>query len=441
MKNKLLIFLLLFFATTIVAQANKIAVVKNETGAKLVVNGNDFMINGMNWDYYPIGTNFSYSLWRQNDDKIKSALDAEMLLLKNMGVNAIRLYVGVQPKWIQYIYEKYGIHTVLNHSFGRYGLKINGVWVGSTEYSNKATRKLLIKQVNSMVKEYKNTQGLLMYLLGNENNYGLFWEGADTENIPVEDRKSTARAHHMYKLFNDAVLEMKKLDVAHPIAICNGDVLFMDIIAQECRDVDIIGINCYRGKSFGDLFQKVKTSVNKPIMFTEFGADAFNAIKNAEDQKSQAYYDLWSWKEIYENAAGLGKANNSIGGFTFQFSDGWWKYKQTIDLKVHNNNASWANGGYEFDFTLGSNNMNEEWFGICAKGKTNEKGLYKLYPRAAYYALKEVHKLNPYAAGTTLKSVDDYFSNILINNAVAVAKKDSFDLVSDQSETMKNRNK
>ena len=441
MKNKLLIFLLLFFATTIVAQADKIAVVKNETGAKLVVNGNDFMINGMNWDYYPIGTNFSYSLWRQNDDKIKSALDAEMLLLKNMGVNAIRLYVGVQPKWIQYIYEKYGIHTVLNHSFGRYGLKINGVWVGSTEYSNKATRKLLIKQVNSMVKEYKNTQGLLMYLLGNENNYGLFWEGADTENIPVEDRKSTARAHHMYKLFNDAVLEMKKLDVAHPIAICNGDVLFMDIIAQECRDVDIIGINCYRGKSFGDLFQKVKTSVNKPIMFTEFGADAFNAIKNAEDQKSQAYYDLWSWKEIYENAAGLGKANNSIGGFTFQFSDGWWKYKQTIDLKVHNNNASWANGGYEFDFTLGSNNMNEEWFGICAKGKTNEKGLYKLYPRAAYYALKEVHKLNPYAAGTTLKSVDDYFSNILINNAVAVAKKDSFDLVSDQFETMKNRNK
>jgi hypothetical protein len=30
-----------------------------------------------------------------------------------------------------------------------------------------------------------------------------------------------------------------------------------------------------------------------------------------------------------ENAAGLGKAGNSIGGFTFQFSDGWWKYGQT----------------------------------------------------------------------------------------------------------------
>jgi hypothetical protein len=29
------------------------------------------------------------------------------------------------------------------------------------------------------------------------------------------------------------------------------------------------------------------------------------------------------------------------------------------------------------------NNMNEEWFGICAKGPTNARGLYDLYPRAA----------------------------------------------------------
>jgi hypothetical protein len=82
----------------------------------------------------------------------------------------------------------------------------------------------------------------------------------------------------------------------------------------------------YRGESFGDAFQVVKDKLDIPIMFTEFGADAFNAIDNAEDQKSQAYYLVKNWKEIYENAAGLGKTENSIGGFTFQFSDGWWKY-------------------------------------------------------------------------------------------------------------------
>ena len=57
------------------------------------------MINGMNWDYVPIGTNYSIAvLWKQSDDIIKAALDAEMSLLQNMGVNVIRQYTGVPAK-------------------------------------------------------------------------------------------------------------------------------------------------------------------------------------------------------------------------------------------------------------------------------------------------------------------------------------------------------
>jgi hypothetical protein len=188
----------------------------------------------------------------------------------------------------------------------------------------------------------------------------------------------------------------------------------------------------YRGASFGDAFQRVKDVLNVPIMFTEFGADAFNAIENAEDQQSQAYYMVNNWKEIYENAAGIGKASNSIGGFTFQFSDGWWKFGQTTDLSVHDNNASWSNGGYLQDYVAGENNMNEEWFGICAKGPTNERGLYQLYPRAAYYALKEAHLLNPYSEGISLKSIDTHFSGIEISSAVLKARGDNAALVGEQ---------
>jgi beta-galactosidase/beta-glucuronidase len=173
----------------------------------------------------------------------------------------------MQPKWIQYIYEEYGIYTIINHSFGRYGLTIDGTWVANTEYADPRTRELLLKEVSEMVEEYKGTPGLLMYLLGNENNYGLFWEGAETEDIPVEDRKSTERARAMYKLFNEAVVEMKKLDDSRPMSICNGDLLFLDIIAEECKDIDVLGINCYRGASFGDLFEKVKESMDVPVMF------------------------------------------------------------------------------------------------------------------------------------------------------------------------------
>lgn len=433
MKKNLFLFLSCLFATTVFAQVNQISVVKNDQGIKMVVDGSDFMINGMNWDYFPIGANYNYSLWLQPDDVIKAALDAEMSLLKNMGVNTIRQYTGVQPKWIQYIYEKYGIYTILNHSFGRYGLTLDGKWVGNTEYSDPRTRELLLKEVKAMAEEYKNTPGVLIYLLGNENNYGLFWEGAETENIPLEDRKSTVRAHHLYKLFNEAVVEMKKIDSSHLVSICNGDALFIDLIAKECKDVDILGINCYRGISFGDIFEKIKGATNKPIMFTEFGADAFNAQSNTEDQKSQALYDLANWKEIYLNAAGMGKAGNSIGGFTFQFSDGWWKYKQTIDLEVHNTNASWINGGYLFDYKPGENNMNEEWFGICAKGETNDRGLYQLYPRAAYFALKEAHKYNPYAPGASQQSLNNYFSTIQVQNNLLEAQGSKALLDNEQS--------
>ena len=432
MKNIYLQILLCLFTVSAFAQADQVSVVNNDDGMKLVVNGSDFMINGMNWDFFPIGTNFSYSLWKQSDDVIRAALDSEMSMLKNMGVNVIRVYTGIQPRWITYIYEKYGIYTMLNHSFGRYGLTLDGSWVANTEYADPRVNQLLLAEVRVMTEEYKNTPGLLMYLLGNENNYGLFWEGAETEDIPIEDRKSTTRARAMYKLFNEAAVLMKSIDQSHPVAMCNGDLLFNEIIAEECQDVDIFGTNMYRGVSFGDAFQRVMDELNKPIMFTEFGADAFNAVDNEEDQFSQAYYMTGNWKEIYENAAGLGKAGNSIGGFTFQFSDGWWKFGQTKNLEVHDNNASWGNGGYDRDFVEDENNMNEEWFGVCAKGPTNERGLYQLYPRAAYYSLQEAHRLNPYDGGTTLQSVEEHFANIEIMDAVVKARGDQAALATEE---------
>ena len=421
---RLILILLVLNSCT---KKDNVSVLSNEDGMKLVVNGEDFIINGMNWDYFPIGTNYEYSLWNQSETFIKEALDSEMTLLQNMGVNTIRVYTGIQPKWISYIYEKYGIYTMLNHSFGRYGVSVNGNWIPVTDYRNIDTQKALINEVTKMTEEYKNTPGLLLFLLGNENNYGLFWAGAETEDFPDDDNEKKkigeSRGRAMYKIMNDAAIKMKSIDASHPIAICNGDLLFLDIIAEECKDVDIYGTNMYRGKSFRDAFDRVKKVLNKPIMFTEFGADAFHSIKNKEDQEMQAFYMVENWKEIYENAYGLGKAGNSIGGFTFQFSDGWWKLGQTTNLNIHDNGSSWGSGGYYLDFIEGTDNMNEEWFGICKKGPTNAKGLYTLNPRAAYYALKEAHKLNPYLEGVTVDFVTKHFDKIKLKDAVLKAKE------------------
>ena len=428
MKIKFFNILFLLVSISIYSQAGNVVVQNENNQFKLVVDGKDFMVNGMNWDYFPRGTNYSFNFWNQSDDFIIAALDSEMGLLKNMGVNTIRSYTGIQPKWVQYIYENYGIHTILNHPFGRYGLTLDGAWVPVTDYSNPAVRELLMSEITALAEEFKNTPGLLMFLLGNENNYGLFWAGAETEDFPDEEDQIKAvgenRGRPMYKLMNDAAIAIKGIDGSHPVAICNGDLLFMDIIAQECQDVDIYGTNMYRGISFGDTFERVKNEYGKPVMFTEFGSDAFNALSNKEDQKAQATYMVGQWEEIYANAAGLGKAGNSIGGCTFQFSDGWWKFGQTDNLEVHDNNASWSNGGYQFDFKPGQNNMNEEWFGICAKGPNDARGLYELYPRAAYYALKEAHALNPYASGVDAAFIENHFDNIQIMDAMLRARGD-----------------
>ncbi|TVP98730.1 MAG: hypothetical protein EA359_17875 [Balneolaceae bacterium] len=414
------------------AQADRIELQQSEDGWQLIVNDEPLMLNGMNWDYFPIGTNYMYSLWDESPDFIRQALDYEMGLLQNMGVNTIRVYTGIPREWIEYIYDNFGIYTMLNHSFGRYGVDLEGIWMANTEYSDPRVMDLLLSEVTEMVEEFKGTRGLLLYLLGNENNYGLFWGGAETEDIPVADRGSTLRARAMYKLFNKAALSMKAISDDIPIALCNGDLLFLDLIVELVPDIDIFGTNVYRGETFTDLFDRITEEYGKPVLLTEFGSDAFNARTNQEDQAMQAHYKRLNWLDIYANAAGLGRAENSIGGFTFQFSDGWWKYGQTVDLDVHNTEASWANAGYQWDYVEGENNMNEEWFGITAKGTTDSEGFYELYPRAAYYVIKEAHKFNPYAPGITMADLLRHFDSISIEKAVLQARRDKGALESER---------
>ncbi len=189
-KKQGFLFMFLLFSAMSFSQNEKVYVRNDQDGMTLMVNGEAFMVNGMNWDYIPIGTNtVDANFWKKSDDIIKAGLDSEMSLLKNMGVNVIRQYTGVPARWIEYIYKNYGIYTMLNHPFGRYGLTLDGVWTPVTIYDDAATQEHLMDEVNNLVNEYKDTPGLLLYLLGNENNYGLFWQGAETEDFPDDEEE------------------------------------------------------------------------------------------------------------------------------------------------------------------------------------------------------------------------------------------------------------
>lgn len=414
------------------AAAHTVRVVAAVDGHRLQVDDRDFMVFGMNWGYMPIGQNYNYSLWNQPDDVIIDALAREMPLLQDMGINCIRQYVGIPPRWVQYIYERYGIYTILNHLVARYGYTLNGVWIPAVDYSDPALRQALKMEITALVAEYKETPGLLMWLLGNENNYGLSWSSFEIEALP-EGERDAARARYLYSLFDELTVEIQRRDSKHPVAIANGDIQYIDLIAEECTHLDILGTNVYRGISVRDLYDVIAEKLNRPVMYTEFGSDAWNAREMREDQTMQARYLVGQWREIYEQSAGKGRVGSAIGGIIFQWSDGWWKFGQEDRLDIHDTNASWPNGGYVEDYVEGENNMNEEWWGITAKGKPDSRGLYEVYPRAAYYALRQAFTLDPYAPGLDLETIRAHFAAIRLSTVGLRARGDRALLLGEES--------
>jgi hypothetical protein len=373
------------------------AVVRTDAGWTLEVDGQRTLIRGMNWGYSPVGTNYRYSLWTQDDAFIRAVLDREMPLLRAMGANAIRQYDDIPPRWVTYIYETYGIRTMVNPLFGRYGLEVDGRWVSQVDYADPAHRQAITAATLASVDRFRDTPGVLLWLLGNENNYGLAWTSFEIGDLPQGERDA-ARAVALYRLVGEVVDAIHARDANHPVAFANGDLQYLSLLRQEAPHLDILGTNVYRGASAGDLYARVAAELGVPVLFTEFGADAWDAKAQREDPVTQARYLVSQWGELYGQVAGREGADNAIGGFVFQWDDGWWKTGQEKNLDVHDTTASWSNGAYPEDFSPGLNNMNEEWFGLCAKGPTDAAGHYALYPRPGYYALAAAWQLDPYAA-------------------------------------------
>lgn len=407
-----LLAVLLVFCGPFAVQANAADVVttyKDEKGWKLQVNGKDFYVKGMVWGYSPRGQNYTYNLWGESDDFIRKVLDYDFGLMKAAGVNAIRSFSTIPPQWVTYIYREYGIMTVINPLMGRYGYTIGGKWVPFIDYSDPLTRETLKRDMDEIVRQYKDVPGVLMFAFGNESNYGLSWSSFEIENLP-EGEQNTAKARHLYSLFSEVIAAGTAIDPNHPFTIVNGDIQYIDLIAEYLKDMKVLGVNAYRGPSFTNLWAEVAKKLDLPVVFLEFGSDAFNARRLEEDQRSQALLLKDQWQEMYNKAYGNGEEGNSIGGFVFEWRDEWWKYLQVENLDKQDNNASWSNQGYLFDWAAGKNNMNEEWFGVTALGLPNSDGVYAARPRMAYDVLSEVFALDPYTAGKA--GINAMFANM-----------------------------
>ena len=259
----------LILCASIVGQAHavdKVTTYKDENGWKLQVNGSDFYIKGIVWGYTPRDENYNYNLWGQSDDYIRKVLDYDFGLMKAAGVNAVRSFNIMPPKWVTYVYREHGIMTVINPLMGRYGYMIDGKWIEFTDYSDERTREVLKRDTLAIVEQYKNVDGVLMFAFGNESNYGLSWKSFEIENIPVGEQ-AAAKARYLYSLFEEIMAAGQKIDPNHPFTIVNGERQYMDLVAEICTSLDLFGVNSYRGKSFTNLWEEVDEKLDLPVLF------------------------------------------------------------------------------------------------------------------------------------------------------------------------------
>src|ERR1044071_7208001 len=200
--------------------AADVRVAESSDGWRLIVDGKPFFVKGI--CYYPtkVGESADDGTWRDwmtVDDDHDGRIDApyqswvdknrndrqdpgekvvgDFQLMKEMGCNAIRVYhhASSSPQvqkinetgtgtalhynhapnkeLLRDLYKTYGIRVAMGDFLGTYTIGSGAPWDGGTDYSDPVQRKNMLASVEDMVREFKDEDFLLMWVLGNETNY------------------------------------------------------------------------------------------------------------------------------------------------------------------------------------------------------------------------------------------------------------------------------
>src|SRR3989338_7936534 len=193
-------------------------VIDKQDGYRLLVDGKPFLIKGVCYSPIPVGKDYEYNFW--GDSNKPWFVDGK--LMKDMGVNTVRIYrVGKNPEEVKQViddlYHKFGIHSLIGSYLGFWD------WPPPNYTDHEFTQKIK-NETLEMVRLYKGSPGVLMWILGNENNYSFDrpnvqpWSNDVIDALPpVEQKKEKARIY--YSFVNDLAREIKKIDPRHPVVL------------------------------------------------------------------------------------------------------------------------------------------------------------------------------------------------------------------------------
>ncbi len=317
-----------------------------------------------------------YDSWvdknRNNIQDPDEPVVGDFALMKEMGANTIRLYW--HPKkpnknLLRKMFQEYGFRVIMGNYLGKYAIDSGASWTEGTDYENPEHRKKMLESVQKMVMEFKDEPYVLLWVLGNENNYGV---------ASNADKKPRA----YFEFVNEVARWIKSVDPDHPVAVNNGDTLFLDIFAKYAPDVDIFAANVYRGDyGFGSFWEQVFDASGKPAFITEYGCPAFAPHMTLEEgEEAQAAYHRGNWMDIEENLAGHSRGTgNALGGIVFEWTDEWWKNYESYRHDRKSDAIGPFPGGYYF----------EEWFGLTSQGKGQHSPFLRQL-RKSYFAYQEM---------------------------------------------------
>lgn len=299
----------------------------------LSVGGEPLVIRGVCWNPVPPGGSHPAGL------DFAGFAESDVSLMADLGVNVVRTYEPLLDS------------AVLDRLWQSRIYVINSVY----PYGGAAPEAAIER-----VRAVEGHPAILMWAIGNEWNYNGLYAGLSPSDAVTR--------------LNEVAGLIKAEDPSHPVATIYGELPSAETIAA-LSNVDVWGLNVYRGIGFGSLFDDWRALSDKPMFLAEYGADAYNAGIGAYDPESHALAVASLTEELHDNTGALSDSGVALGGTVFELADEWWK-DPTGSAAQQDVGGSAPGGGPYPDGVF-----NEEWWGLVDMQRR---------PRPAYQSLRAV---------------------------------------------------